>query len=176
MKKVIRGSLSTEGIRDIQRQLEEYKNDVRYKTQMLAEKLAEKGVEIARVKVADLNAIFTGDLLQSIHSEYKQSIPEGATFMLVADSDHAIYVEMGTGTIGASNPYPGKIPVVYAQGKHFVTLSKPFGKYPTGTYGWFYYKDNQLYFTQGMPSRPFMYETSLELMRIVERTAREVFS
>lgn len=175
MRKVIKGDLSTQGIRKIQEELEKYKNDVIYKTRLLAETLAEKGVEIARVRVADLDAIFTGELIQSIHTEYKGSVPNGATFMLVADSDHAIYVEMGTGTIGASSPYPGKIPVVYAQGKHFVTLSRPFGKYPAGTYGWFYYKDGQLYFTQGMPSRPFMYQTSLELMRIVEKTAREVF-
>jgi len=31
------------------------------------------------------------------------------------------------------------------------------------------------YFTQGMPSRPFMYETSMELMNLVVKTAREVF-
>ena len=45
-----------------------------------------------------------------------------------------------------------------------------------GQYGWFYQGDDgKWYFTQGMPSRPFMYETSIELMQLVVRTAKEVF-
>lgn len=174
-KRQITADLSLKGVRKLQSDLEKYKSDITYKCQLLAERLAERGVEIARVKVADYDAIFTGELIESIHSEYGGSIPGGAIFVVVADSEHAIYVEMGTGIIGAGQPYPGKLPAVYAQGKKFVTLEKPFGKYPAGTYGWFYYKDGNLYFTQGMPSRPFMFETGMELEKIVLETAKEVF-
>ena len=43
--------------------------------------------------------------------------------------------------------------------------------------GWYYYDEDQkrVRFTQGMPSRPFMYETARELERQLKRTAREVF-
>lgn len=175
-KKTLTSDLSISGIRKLQDDLRKYQDSLTYKARLLAERLSERGVEIARVQIADLDAIFTGELIQSLHSEYKESTKDGAVFMIVADSKHAVYVEMGTGLVGATHPYPGKLPVVYAQGKHFVTLEKPFGKFPVGTYGWFYYRDDQLFFTEGMPSRPFMWETSLQLMQEIVKTAKEVFS
>lgn len=160
--------LSVSSIRQLQKDLEKYRDSLEYKAALLAEKLAERGVEIARVQVSSLDAVFTGELLSSIHSEYKGSQKGGAIFAVVADSDHAIYVEMGTGIIGAQNPYSGKLPAVYAQGKTIRQLAD-------GRYGWFYPKDGQWYFTEGMPSRPFMYQTSTELMQEVVKVAKEVF-
>ena len=175
-KHKISADLSVQGIRKLQEDLRKYQSSLEYKARLLAETLAERGVEIARVQVAGLDAIFTGELLSSIHSEYVGSQKGGAIFAVVADSDHAIYVELGTGLVGAKSPYPGKLPVVYAQGKKFVMLEKPFGKYPAGTYGWFYPGDDgHIYFTEGMPSRPFMHNTSMELIKIVTKTAKEIF-
>ena len=175
-KKTFKAGLSVSSIRNLQRDLEKYRDSLEYKARLLAETLAERGVEIARVRIADLDAIFTGELIQSIHSEYRGSKKGGAVFAVVADSKHAIYVEMGTGLIGARHPYPGDLPVVYAQGKHFVALEKPLGKFPAGTYGWFYPGDDgKIYFTEGMPSRPFMYETAIELQKIVEEEAKKIF-
>lgn len=160
--------LSQSSIKQLQRDLEKYRDSLEYKARLLAETLAERGVEIARVQIADLDAIFTGELIQSIHSEYVTSQKSGAVFAVVADSGHAIYVEMGTGIVGAEHPYPGKLPAVYAQGKTIRQLAD-------GRYGWFYQKDGQWYFTEGMPSRPFMYNTTMELMQIVVKTAKEIF-
>ncbi len=161
--------LSQSSIKQLQRDLEKYRDSLEYKARLLAETLAERGVEIARVQIADLDAIFTGELIQSIHSEYVTSQKGGAVFAVVADSDHAIYVEMGTGIVGAEHPYPGKLPAVYAQGKTIRQLAD-------GRYGWFYQdKDGNWWFTEGMPSRPFMYNTTIELMQIVEKTAKEIF-
>lgn len=175
-KKTIKADLSVSSLRNAQRKLEKYRDSLEYKARLLAETLAERGVEIARVRVASLDAIFTSELIQSIHSEYKGSKKGGAIFAVVADSEHAIYVEMGTGLIGAQHPYPGDLPVIYAQGKKFVTLEKPFGKFPAGTYGWFYPGDDgKIYFTEGMPARPFMYETGIELTKIVDEIAKDVF-
>jgi hypothetical protein len=163
--------LSVSSIRNLQKKLEKYSDSLTYKAQRLAETLAERGVEKARVHVADLDAIFTGELIESIHSEYVSSKNGGAIFAIVADSDHAIYVEMGTGMIGAEKPYHGKLPVMYAQGKYG---KANFEK--TGKYYWFYQGDDgNWYYTEGMPSRPFMYETSLDLYKIVEKTAKEIF-
>jgi hypothetical protein len=83
-----------------------------------------------------------------------------------------MFVEFGTGQIGQEAPYPYELPDgvswEYNTGKTIFEVSP-------GQYGWFYKRDGQWYFTQGMPSRPFMYETSLDLYRIVEKTAKEVF-
>lgn len=171
-KKNLKADLSIDGIRNLQKELQKYQSDITYKCQLLAQKLAEQGVEIARMRVADLDAVFTGELIESIHSEYKGSQKGGAVFAVVADSDHAAFVEFGTGPIGAESPYPYDLPEgvtwEYASGKTIRQLAD-------GRYGWFYPKDGQWYFTEGMPARPFMFETSLELQEIVVEVAKEVF-
>lgn len=180
-KKVFKADLSVSSIRKLQDDLRKYQDSLAYKARLLAEKLSERGVEIARVQIADLDAIFTGELIQSLHSEYKGSTPHGAIFAVVADSKHAIYVEMGTGMIGASNPYPGKLPAVYAQGKTIRQAQEDIVVYGSvyvkaGEYFWTYIgEDGKAHITKGMPSRPFLYNTSLELYAIVEKTAKELF-
>ena len=92
---------------------------------------------------------------------------------MVTGSSHAAVVEMGSGIIGKQSPYPGKLPDGvtwnYASGKTIRQLAD-------GRYGWFYPGDDgNWYFTEGMPSRPFMYYTSLQLMKLVEKTVKEVF-
>ncbi len=173
-KKVIKGDLSVSGIRKIQEELERYRDGLTIKCRNLAETLAERGVEIARVQIADLDAIFTGELIQSIHSEYVTSQKGGAIFAVVADSLHAVFVEFGTGSKGEDKPYPYPLPEGvswdYNVGK---TIRK---NSVTGTYYWFYPgKDGKWHYTEGMPSRPFLYNTAMELMQIVVKTAKDIF-
>ena len=101
--------------------LRDYENSLEYKCRLLAETLAEKGVEIARVQIADLDAIFTSELLQSIHSEYIGSVKGGGVWAVVAGTDHAAFVEFGTGVVGKQSPYKGNLPEgvdwQYASGK-----------------------------------------------------------
>lgn len=165
--------LSQSSIQDAIKQLKNYQNSLTYKCQMVAEKLSEKGVEIARVQVAGLDAIFTSELISSIHAEYKGSQDSGGIWAVVAGTDHAMFVEFGTGIVGKQSPYPGGLPDGvtwnYASGKTIRQLAD-------GRYGWFYQDDNgQWWFTEGMPSRPFMYYTSLELKKLVVKTVKEVF-
>jgi len=173
-KKVIKGDLSVIGIRKIQEELERYKDSLALKCRNLAETLSERGVEIARVQIADLDAIFTGELIQSIHSEYVTSQKGGAVFAVVADSSHVAFVEFGTGSKGEDKPYPYPLP----EGVSWdYNVGKTIRQNPvTGTYYWFYPgKDGKWHYTEGMPSRPFMYLTSMELMQIVVKTAKEIF-
>lgn len=182
-KKTLKAELSASSIRNLQKELEKYRDSLTYKARLLAEKLSERGVEIARIQISDLDAIFTGELIQSLHSEYKGSTQYGAIFAVVADSSHAIYVEMGTGMVGAEHPYPGKLPAVYAQGKtirqaeeDIIIRGSVFVK--AGEYFWAYIGDDgKAHITKGMPSRPFLYNTANELrnMKLIEETAKEVF-
>lgn len=173
-KKVFKADLSISSIRQLQKELEKYRNSLTYKCRLLAEKLSVRGVEIARVQIADLDAIFTGELIQSLHSEYKDSNKYGAVFAVVTDSDHAAFVEFGTGQRGMDSPYPYPLPDGvswdYATGKTIRQNAK------TGAYYWFYPgQDGQWHYTEGMPSRPFMYLTSMELIKEIPKIAKEVF-
>nr|DAL48190.1 MAG TPA_asm: tail component protein [Caudoviricetes sp.] len=176
MARKITMSLSTDSIQKAIDELNKYSDELTYKARLLAEKLAEQGVEIARVQISDLNAVFRGELLASINASYVGSMPSGGIWAVVAGSDHAIFVEFGTGIVGKGSPYPGKLPDgvswEYASGKTIHQLSD-------GRYGWFYpvgdKKDKKWYFTEGMPSRPFMLMTANELKRKVKAVAKEVF-
>lgn len=173
-KKTLTATLSVSSIKNLQKELEKYKYSLTYKCRELAERLSERGVEIARVQIADLDAIFTGELIQSLHSEYKGSTPYGAIFAIVTDSDHAAFVEFGTGQRGEDKPYPYPLPEGvswdYNVGK---TIRQ---NATTGKYYWFYPgQDGQWHYTEGMPARPFMYLTSMELIREVSKIAKEVF-
>lgn len=71
--------------------LKDYENSLEYKCRLLAETLAEKGVEIARVQIADLDAIFNQELLRSIHADYVGSVKGGGVWAVVAGTDHALF-------------------------------------------------------------------------------------
>ena len=169
-----KSDLSVEGITRLQKDLLNYKNNILQRNvTLLAQRLATKGVTFARANITKLDAIFTGELINSIQSRYGGSAGGNVIFYVIADSEHAAYVEFGTGQLGLEGSYPYPLPSgidwQYNTGKTIFEISP-------GKYGWFYPSDDgQWYFTQGMPSRPFMYETSLELMNLVVKTAKEIF-
>lgn len=165
--------------------IKDYENSLEYKCRLLAETLAEKGVEIARVQIADLDAIFTSELLQSIHAKYVGTVKGGGVWAVVAGTDHALFVEFGTGQMGAENPYPYDLPegvtLKYNSGKTIRQALQDIEVHgniyvKAGEYYWSYIGDDgKLHITKGMPSRPFMYLTAIELRDIVSQTAKVVF-
>ena len=173
-KRTFKTDLSVKGIENLKKALLNYKDNIlQQKVDLLAKTLAENGVDIARVNVAKLDAIFTGELISSIHTSYGGSSKGTAIFYIVADSKHAAFVEFGTGQLGQEGSYPYPFP----EGVEWnYNTGKTIFEIEPGQYGWFYHGDDgKWYLTQGMPSRPFMYETSMELMQLVVRTAKEVF-
>lgn len=150
-------------------ELDQNINSVNKKLDLFLQTLCEKGVEIAKARVETLGAVFTGELIESIRAEQKG---EGI-FVIKTDSKHAAFVEFGTGQMGEEGSYPYPFPDgvdwKYNEGKTIFEISE-------GQYGWFYPAlDGTWKFTQGMPSRPFMYETALDLETIIQKTAEEVF-
>ena len=167
--------LSASSISKLQQSLKQCKRSIKYKTKRFAERLADCGADIARTQIVDLDAVFTGELLESLYSEYEEAIPHGAVFAIVADNEHAAFVEFGTGQKGEDTPYPYPLPDgvswSYNVGQTIKYNSKK------GTYYWFYPgKDGLWHYTEGMPARPFMYNTSVELAKKVVEIAKEVFS
>lgn len=156
--------LSQKSIDKAVQRLTEYTEEINDKCNQLAKILAQKGVETAKMKIAQFDAIYTGELLASINYEKGAVIQNGSEWIIYTDCLWAKFVEFGTGIVGKKNPHPdtGIIGWKYDVNEH-------------GESGWFYYRDGEWHWTKGMPSRPFMYETSMELMKVITKTAKEVF-
>lgn len=173
MARTFTSDLSVSGIEKLKKQIKQYQEkDLQYKVHLFVKKVADLGVDIAKVNVARLGAVFTGELKDSIHTKDGGILGNKAVFYVVADSKHAVFVEFGTGQLGQEAPYPYPMPEgiewKYNVGATIMEISD-------GQYGWFYPKDGKWYFTQGMPSRPFMYETAIELEDNLVKIAKEVF-
>lgn len=166
MPKKISFGLSPSEVNRAIKELQQYKVDMVYKTQLLAERLAEEGVYIARLKIAEYDAVDTAELLQSINCEPGSLIKDGSKWIVYTNCPHAAFVEFGTGIVGSQNPHPdtGLANWRYDVNEH-------------GEAGWWYLNpiDNQWHWTKGMRSRPFMYETGQELEKAVSKIAKEVF-
>lgn len=167
MKKIV-VNLNHNSIQNAIKEIKQYEDSLDRKCEILAQRLSELGVSIAKTNVAAYDAIFTRELYQSIHNEKVGS----NIFLVIADSTHAKFVEFGTGIIGKKNsypyPFPDDVDWEYASGKTIRHLAN-------GKYGWFYLLDGKWHFTEGMPARPFMFETSLELQKKIYEIAKEVF-
>lgn len=160
----IKCTLSIKSIDKAIKEIEAYKREVISKTKKLAERLAREGVFIAKAKIAEKNAVYTAELLNSMEIRAGDVIQNGAQYKVYTGCPWAAYVEFGTGVVGKSNPHPD-VSIVgwrYDVNEH-------------GEHGWHYYKDGAWHWTKGMPSRPFMYETATELSMRVSEIAKEVF-
>jgi hypothetical protein len=155
--------LSQKEIQSAIKQLEEYKKDLTIKCQRLIETLTARGIGIAKLQVRELGAFYTGELEASVDGYYSPSLGVG---IIYAGAWYAAYVEFGTGIKGAEAPHPesGAVGWIYDINGH-------------GESGWIYFneKDGRYHWTDGMPSRPFMYQTVKELDAICEKVAKEVF-
>lgn len=173
-KRTFKGKLSQKGIEQLIDKIIDYRDNVLpEKLRRICDELATEGVEVAKAKIQKYDAVFTSELVNSVFKQMGEQTPTKSVFYVVADSKHAIFVEFGTGQMGMEAPYPYPIPQGvewnYNSGSTIFEVSP-------GQYGWFYYRDGQYYFTQGMPSRPFMYETALDLESKVTKIVRKVFS
>ena len=110
----------------------------------------------------------TGDLRNSIHTEV--STDGGAVKgKLIANSDHAVYVEMGTGDVGRASGGNGSgVQVSYRHGGWFVPLAR----------GAVMVKDTILkdafagFWTYGQPARPYLYPAYRQHREGLEKAIR----
>lgn len=162
--KITVNMLSQKSIDRAAERLQNYADDLADKCTLLTVKLAEKGIQTARIKIATYDAFYTGQLLDSINYERGAVIQNGDEWIVYTDCPWAKFVEFGTGVVGKSNPHPdvGIVGWKYDTNEH-------------GEAGWYYFRDGEWHWTKGMPSRPFMYETSVELREDIVKIAKEVF-
>lgn len=170
----IKVRLSDAGLRDAERQIQAYKATLNQKAQELAKALADKGLDVAKVRFA--NAQYAGSNDVSCHVEQN-----GAACSIIADGKSVAFIEFGTGVMHSA--YGGELPD--GVGEHG-TYGKENGKHKR----WYYYGESgnagtpvkevdgkgQLNYTSGNEPAMAMWGAVEEMASQVEATWREVWN
>ena len=170
----IKVRLSDAGLRDAERQIQAYKATLNQKAQELAKALADKGLDVAKVRFA--NAQYAGSNDVSCHVEQN-----GATCSIIAEGKSVAFIEFGTGVMHSA--YGGDLPD--GVGEHG-TYGKENGKHKR----WYYYGESgntgtpvkqvdrkgQLNYTSGNDAAMAMWGAVEEMASQVEATWREVWN
>lgn len=148
-------TLSAKGIQKLIDGVNQYRQDLQTKVETMVAHLAAEGANIARSECP----IQTGQLYSSIVDE-----AHGTKAFIKVNCPYAIFVEMGTGIVGAQNPHPD----VSVFSENYPSYKdKTYDDYDSqghGENGWQYIgEDGKLHWTAGMPSHPFMYNTAQQL-------------
>lgn len=161
VKTVIKFSLNENDIDRAIKELKLFKEVFLEKCNRLVETLTDHGVEVARLEVRQLDAVYTGELWNSIEGYYSPTYNVG---IIKAGAYYAAYVEFGTGVVGSQSPHPDPQGWQYDVNNH-------------GEEGWVYYDDytGKFRWTKGFKSRPFMHNTARQLEKECAKIAREVF-
>lgn len=172
----IKVRLSDAGLRDAERQIQEYKTTLNQKAQEFAKALAQKGIDVATVRFA--NAQYAGDNDVVVEHDPVQT-PNG--FAIVAHGKAVAFIEFGTGVMHSA--YGGEPPD--GVGEHG-TYGKENGKHKR----WYYYGESgnagtpvkevdgkgQLNYTSGNDAAMAMWGAVEEMASQIEATWREVWS
>ncbi|MEG0898499.1 MAG: hypothetical protein RSF40_02160 [Oscillospiraceae bacterium] len=169
--KTIKFRLNTESISSAISDLEAYKREFKAKCQLLMQKLVDTGADIAKIRVVQLGAVYSGNLMSSINGYYSPTLNVG---FIRVNAEYGIFVEFGTGVKGSNSSHPdgeylAETAYNYMGGTTYVTL-------PDGRVGWYYPADDGTWkFTEGQESRPFLWETAQELSAKFNDIVHEVF-
>ena len=172
----IKVRLSDAGLRDAERQIQEYKTTLNKKAREFAKALARKGIDVATVRFA--NAQYAGDNDVTVEHDPVKT-PNG--FAIVAHGKAVAFIEFGTGVMHSA--YGGELP--NGVGEHG-TYGKENGKHKR----WYYYGESgnagtpvkevdgkgQLNYTSGNDAAMAMWGAVEEMASQVEATWREVWN
>ena len=180
MKKVLKTisfGLSTDSIDLALREIADFQKQLEECMMELIKYLVAYGQEVAKMNVYQMDAVFTGELADNGISGFYDT--EKRCGVVYTDKPYAIFVEYGTGIVGAEGPkYPGKKADGYEYDYHDHGHS---GWWYPAEWGWWIPKEGKhagelMAWTKGMPSRPFMYNTFRELERIAKEKGIDFFT
>lgn len=177
-KKVFKATLSLSSIQSLQKQLRDYQKSLEGKCQTFVRRLAESGVTVAKQNTGNFGkylsftvqttperdgckAILLATNTGIIRSEWRTQ--DGVK---TADVSPLLMCEFGSG-LRAENPM--NVPGVGT------------GTFPGGTHGsdpegwWYMDLDGEWHHSYGMSPKAPMYHASMEIIRNVQKIAKEVF-
>lgn len=170
-KKVIRFGLSAREIDRAIRELEQYKQDIIRKTNLLQERVAERLAELSRDGFA---GAVVDDLLKGGQrtAQVDVSIDQRDNVTLViARGEDAVWVEFGAGVhyngSAGTSPHPKGSELGFTIGDY----GKGMGKKDV----WGFYEDGELRLTHGTPAIMPMYNAVKTVCDEIAEIAREVF-
>ncbi len=105
-------------------------------------------VEDVKGRAKILCPVDTGELRNSIQSHVRKETSGEVVGVVFSNSDHAAFVEFGTGPVGADTPVPGKYP----------------GPLHYRETGWSYYneKEDRWVHSKGQAAQPFLYPALIQ--------------
>lgn len=157
--KSIKVRLNDESISQAISSLKEYKKTLKYKQAALMKELGEHGFEVMIRHIDFYPMPYSYDeLINSVGYECT-----GKTAVIYNTSDHAIYVEFGTGIVGSHYPHPHD------------TIGYHYDVNNHGDDGWYYRDGKEIQWTKGMPSRPFAHGTYETLRAELTDIVKKVF-
>lgn len=170
-KKIIRFGLSARDIDKAMRELEQYKQDIIRKTDLLRERVAERLAELSRDGFA---GAVVDDLLKGGQrtAQVDVSIDQRDNITLViARGEDAVWVEFGAGVhyngSAGTSPHPKGSELGFTIGGY----GKGMGKKDV----WGFYEDGKLRLTHGAPATMPMYNAAKTVCDEIAEIAREVF-
>lgn len=173
----IKINLSVASLDEAIKKVEKYEKEMSEKKNKVCEALADKGVEIAKKEITEMATFGNlADIRASIHKEHRDG-----KYYVVTRNFKAPYVEFGTGVKGENHQHPIASEAGWGYMKGHFTVKD-------GKVGWWYPSNaadanttqvqtengDLIAFTQGMPARPFMYNTAKKLKVIAPSVIKEV--
>lgn len=177
-KKTLKADLSISSIRNLQKELEKYKDSLTYKCELLVKRLAEAGIPVIDENMA--KAAFTVDEkgMQSGADPQHYTHVKINTFGnyaradLIVEGAELLFIEFGAGVYyngsAGSSPHP--------KGEEFGYVIGSYGKGHGVQKVWGYYADSgELILTHGVEATMPVYKASLEIAENVVKIAKQVF-
>lgn len=157
--------LSASSVRSARQRLERYAAGLPAKVDELCRRLAEEGVTAAVKALHDADAHETGELESSLQVERMGD----RDYLVVTHCGYAVYVEFGTGVVGAGGTYPGTMPEGVTGPLSRTSKAREDGS-------WVYYDKRQGRYrvTKGQLPTGFMAQASAEMRERLAEIAREV--
>lgn len=170
-KKVITFGLSAREINRVIKELEQYKQEIIRKTDLLREKVADRLAELAKSGFA---GAVVDDLLRGGQRTAQVDVTiedrENVT-LVIANGEDAIWAEFGAGVHHNSSPGSSPHPKGSELGFTIGSYGKGMGKKDT----WGFYEDGELRLTHGAPATMPMYNALKTVCDEISEIAREVF-
>lgn len=171
MRKTIRFNLSEDDISSAIRELNNYKNEIIRKSELLRDRVAER-ISIESQK--GFNGAIISDVVNGIakYADVSVSVEKtGATTLVIAKGEDAVWVEFGAGVYyngsAGSSPHPRGQELGFTIGGYGYGM----GKKKT----WGFYEDGELLLTRGAPAKMPMYNALKNACDEISIIAQEVF-